>query len=181
MALPASGAISFNAVNTELKRTATQQLDINTADARSLAAVASGAISLSNFYGKAWWTYTTGTIGSCSGSSSGADFTGGSVAIGRNIKATSVYITLTYSWDGTGTTTYGAAIQGYEVSTSTWFDLGVIASEILRPATKTLSGTVTVSAANQARIISHVRVTGWGGLYCTSRSVSASVKGWYQQ
>ena len=181
MALPASGAISFNAVNTELQRTATNPLDINTADVRSLAGVPSGAISMANLHGKAWWTYTTGTIGSCSGSSSGADFTGGSVALGRNIKATSVYISLNYTWGGTGTTSYGAAIQGYEVSTGTWFDLGVIAYETLRPTTAVKSGTVTVSAGNQNRIISHVRAVGWGGLYCTSRSVSASVKGWYQQ
>lgn len=127
------------------------------------------------------WIYATGTLVTATGSSSGADFTGASVAIGQTVRVTSVYISLTYAWAGTGTTSYGASIQGYEVSTGTWFDLGVIASEILRPTTKTLTGTVTVSGANQLREISHVRVTGWGGLYCTSRSVSGSVKAWYHK
>lgn len=52
MTLPASGPISFNAINVELGVTGTTQANINQASYRTLAGVPSGAISLSNFYGK---------------------------------------------------------------------------------------------------------------------------------
>ena len=52
MALPASGPISFNAINVELGVAGTTQANINQASYRGLAGVASGTISLSNFYGK---------------------------------------------------------------------------------------------------------------------------------
>ena len=52
MTLPASGQISFNAINTELRVPATSTASLNQASYRTLAGVPSGAISLSNFYGK---------------------------------------------------------------------------------------------------------------------------------
>lgn len=52
MALPSSGALSLSMVNTELKKSASAVISMNDADVRALAGVASGAISLSNFYGK---------------------------------------------------------------------------------------------------------------------------------
>lgn len=52
MTLPVSGAISFNAINVELGVAGTTNANINQASYRTLAGVASGAISLSNFYGK---------------------------------------------------------------------------------------------------------------------------------
>ena len=52
MTLPASGAISFNAINVELGVTGTTQANINQATYRTLAGVPSGQISLSDFYGK---------------------------------------------------------------------------------------------------------------------------------
>ena len=52
MTLPASGAISFNAINVELGVAGTTQANINQASYRTLAGVPSGQISLSNFYGK---------------------------------------------------------------------------------------------------------------------------------
>ena len=53
MTLPASGAISFNAINVELGVAGTTSASLGQASYRTLAGVASGAISLSNFYGKA--------------------------------------------------------------------------------------------------------------------------------
>jgi hypothetical protein len=53
MALPVSGAISFNAINVELGVSGTTQASLNQASYRTLAGVPSGAISLSDFYGKA--------------------------------------------------------------------------------------------------------------------------------
>jgi hypothetical protein len=53
MTLPVSGAISFNAINVELGVAGTTTANINQSSYRTLAGVASGQISLSNFYGKA--------------------------------------------------------------------------------------------------------------------------------
>ena len=52
MALPASGAISFNDVNVELGLSGTAQISLNDAAVRGLFGVASGAISMSDGYGK---------------------------------------------------------------------------------------------------------------------------------
>jgi hypothetical protein len=53
MALPASGAISLGAVNTELGVSATAARSLNDSTTRALFGVASGGISLSNGHGKA--------------------------------------------------------------------------------------------------------------------------------
>jgi hypothetical protein len=53
MTLPVSGAISFNAINVELGVSGTTQASLGQSSYRTLAGVASGAISMSNFYGKA--------------------------------------------------------------------------------------------------------------------------------
>ena len=53
MTLPVSGAISFNNINVELGVSGTTQASLGQASYRTLAGVASGAISMSNFYGKA--------------------------------------------------------------------------------------------------------------------------------
>jgi hypothetical protein len=52
MALPASGAISLGQVHTELGQSATTTSSLGDTDVRTLLGVASGAISLSNAYGK---------------------------------------------------------------------------------------------------------------------------------
>ena len=64
MTLPASGAISLNDVNVELSLTATAQIGLNDAAVRGLFGVASGAIAMSDGYGKANETVLTneGTI-----------------------------------------------------------------------------------------------------------------------
>lgn len=53
MTLPVSGAISFNNINVELGVSGTTQASLGQTSYRNLAGVASGAISMSNFYGKA--------------------------------------------------------------------------------------------------------------------------------
>ena len=53
MALPASGAISLNQVNVELGLSGTTTISMNQASVRTLFGVPSGAISMSNGYGKA--------------------------------------------------------------------------------------------------------------------------------
>lgn len=53
MPLPASGPISFNNINVELGVAGTTQASLGQTSYRTLAGVASGQISMSNFYGKA--------------------------------------------------------------------------------------------------------------------------------
>jgi hypothetical protein len=52
MALPSSGQIAMSQINTELSFPATTLISLNQADARALAGVPAGMISLSDFYGK---------------------------------------------------------------------------------------------------------------------------------
>lgn len=52
MTLPASGTISFNAINVELGVAGTTPANINQSSYRTLAGKPSGAIALSDFYGK---------------------------------------------------------------------------------------------------------------------------------
>ena len=57
MALPASGAITFNNVNVELGLSGTATISLNDAAVRALFGKASGAISMSDGYGKSSVTY----------------------------------------------------------------------------------------------------------------------------
>lgn len=57
MTLPSSGPISFNAINVELGQAGTTTASLGQTSYRNLAGVASGAISLSNFYGKSSVSY----------------------------------------------------------------------------------------------------------------------------
>ena len=52
MVLPPTGAISFQDVNTEIRRTPTNSLNLNDATVRKLADVPSGTIGMSNLQGK---------------------------------------------------------------------------------------------------------------------------------
>ena len=52
MTLPASGAITFNNINVELGLSGTAQIDLNAAAVRTLFGKASGAIAMSDGYGK---------------------------------------------------------------------------------------------------------------------------------
>ena len=62
MALQSSGAISINNINVELGKAGTTTSSLGQTDFRTLAGVASGAISMSNFYGKSNWVYNTGSL-----------------------------------------------------------------------------------------------------------------------
>ena len=52
MTIQSSGAISFSQINTELGFSSNTQLSLSAAESRTLSGVASGQLSMSNFYGK---------------------------------------------------------------------------------------------------------------------------------
>jgi hypothetical protein len=54
-----SGTISMSQVNTELRRPASQSINLNDAQVRSLAGKPSGAISMNDLRGKSWELYIT--------------------------------------------------------------------------------------------------------------------------
>lgn len=61
MALQSSGAISINNINVELTRAGTTTASLGETAFRNLAGIASGAISMSNFYAKKYWKLVTGS------------------------------------------------------------------------------------------------------------------------
>jgi hypothetical protein len=64
MSLPLSGSISVSQINTELGISSTTQISLGSANARGLAAVASGQIKFSDFYGKQSPSFITASGGS---------------------------------------------------------------------------------------------------------------------
>lgn len=62
MTLPVSGTISASQINTELQQPATSTRSLGGSTTRTLAGVASGAITFSNLHGKTYSTGAGGTI-----------------------------------------------------------------------------------------------------------------------
>jgi hypothetical protein len=56
MSLPSSGSLSMSQINVETLKSATATITLNDADVRLLAQKPSGAISISDMYGKSWLT-----------------------------------------------------------------------------------------------------------------------------
>jgi len=116
MTLPASGAISFNAINVELGVAGTTTANINQASYRTLAGVSSGQISLSNFYGKSNRAVISHTFGSTTANASlNLNSIGGYVAGVSDITVTingGVYLYCDTSNTATAPTTPGLNITG---------------------------------------------------------------------
>jgi hypothetical protein len=110
MTLPASGAISFNAINVELGVAGTTTANINQASYRTLAGVPSGTIALSNFYGKSnraaiSYTYSASTANASLNVTSIGGYSAGTSDITITVNA-GIYL---YS---TGTGTPGLTLSG---------------------------------------------------------------------
>ncbi len=110
MTLPASGPISFNQINVELGVAGTTTASLGQTSYRTLAGVPSGAISMSNFYGKSnrkaiSYTFTASTANASLNVAAISGYVAGVSDITVTVN-TSVYL---YS---TGTGTPGLTLSG---------------------------------------------------------------------
>lgn len=109
MTLQSSGAISIANINTELGVASTTTRSLNDSAARTLAGVASGAISMSNFYGKSNAPAVTFTPNG--GSSAGAP-----VALSASSDFGSAIVTISCSSSASWTWTRGTYLGGSTVT-----------------------------------------------------------------
>ena len=117
MTLQASGAISIGNISVELGRSSTAQSSLGESALRTLASVASGAISMSNFYGKSnGFTFNT-TI-----SSNTVDYNLKSAAIAAGWNQTdTMFATVTIN---SGVYVYASSTGAYAFDTGSTFPTG---------------------------------------------------------
>ena len=84
MVLPPTGAISFQDVNTEIRRTPTNSLNLNDATVRKLAGVSSGAIGMSNLRGKSIVRINVNSLSSSTGDGTGIPTTSAGCSLSFN-------------------------------------------------------------------------------------------------
>ena len=175
MTLPASGAISFSNVDTELGLSSTAQLSLNCTSARNLAGVASGAISLNNFYGKSSITpgsvsYTTpGTYTWIAPSGTGGSVS--AVAVGGGGGATSRFACINASGGG-GALSYK---NNYAVSAGTGYTIVVGKGGCGYKAYLVCPGCFLAGRDSYAFALCVLRAEGGGeGSYSSGNSISLS-------
>ena len=129
MTLPASGQISLNQVTVELSRSGTTTISLGEAAVRALAGVPSGAISMSDLWGKSYVVFTPDggtTVGTAVYLSDDVAYQEAQITISCSQNATWTY-TLT-STSGTGTEF--VSISSGSVSTNIIFELNTVDGNI---------------------------------------------------
>jgi len=97
MTLPASGAITLSQVAVELGRASTASTSLGESATRNLAGVASGAISMSNLYGKS--SYTPMTVNSTDANQSySSASSGGTASASPSVSVAGGTGGYTYTW-----------------------------------------------------------------------------------
>lgn len=137
MTLQSSGAISLGNVNTELGRSSTATISLGETAVRTLAGVSSGAIALSNLYGKSNVSFTP-----AGGASAGSPEALGDFAIypGTATATITCNQTATWTWTRSGSTQGGASISTGGTGTSITFTLPS-SNTAIRSTTYTVSAT----------------------------------------
>lgn len=117
MTLP-TGTISMSQVNTELGRSSTAQISLGESAVRTLAGVASGAISMNNLRGKSAMSVTASNV---SGSAGGFANSGDVYGSGTKTTVTGGTAPFTYSWAHISTSSGDTpAISGPTTANPSW-------------------------------------------------------------
>lgn len=159
MTLPASGSISLGDVMTELRVTnpgRAYPISLGDTDVRSLAGVASGAISLSDLYGKGAYAAMSGSVPNVSDTAPSDPATNTAVHIPISVVFTGGQAPFTYAWShvsGTGTVTAANASSTTANFVNARFSTpGEVQSQVVQcvvtdatSATLTRTGTATLT------------------------------------
>ena len=116
MALPASGPLSINNINVELGKAGTTQSSLGQTDFRTLSGVASGTLSMSNFYGKANFPKLNHFIPNMTSNNAPSPF----VALG-------VYSTTYYLYNGFNSNSAQWAVNN---TSSAWLGINLGSSQV---------------------------------------------------
>jgi len=152
MTLQSSGTISLSNIDVEIGRSSTATINLNESTVRTLAGVSSGAISLSNFYGKNYRSTQTFSIEFllvAGGGGGGGKYGSGS------------FITASGGGGGGGIQTSTQSINGNRVITITVGDGGA-AGTTVSPANPTRGGTGSNSSISGTGVTT-VTANGGGG------------------
>lgn len=137
MTLQSSGAISLGNVNTELGRSSTATISLGETAVRALAGVSSGAIALSNLYGKSNVTFTPSGGASAGAAQNLYDFASypGTATVTISCSQSAVW-----TWTRSGSTTGSATVSSGGSNTSITFNLNAV-NNTFRSSTFTVSAT----------------------------------------
>lgn len=184
MALPASGAISFTDINTELGFSTTASTNLNSTIVRTLFGQASGAVDMNTGHGKSImnqysfsnYSMTIGGVGGSGGSASGQP---GSVkatmgaSSGSSVSVAYGLMLRSYWADSTGTQVYSASRDTVFVSPSTnWNVTDLTNMGITYTDVRTTSATRTISV--NMNLDDDMN----GGYYVITRSGAATFSQW---
>lgn len=138
MTLQSSGAISLGNVNTELGRSSTATISLGETAVRTLAGVSSGAIALSNLYGKS--NAPAVSFSPDGGTSAGAAVTLSDWASGGMTASVTISCSTDAVWSYTRSGSFGTPTTGSNTATSRSFTLTNTTTSI-RSTTWTVSAT----------------------------------------